>query len=162
MKKYGFLIIVAIGDTIWLIYNLLNNDKFFEASLMQILTLFVAIFISYFLVQQKNDNRRKVDFINRTLHEVMLLLEDEKLLDSDRKKTLVIQKSIANRLQAIEKNSFKEIKQDMDYVVKEFEEIRELYSNHTDNLGEVEMDINRHKINISDKCIKIEAELFNI
>lgn len=162
MKKHWFLVIIAVGCLIWSIYNGFNNGKFLEASLIQILTLVVAIFISYFLVQHKNDRRRKADFINKMLQEIVLQVEDEGVLDADTSRAWTIQKSIANRLLALKDNGFKDIEQDMDYVIKEFEEIRELYSNHVDDLETVEKDINRHRVNISDKCTKIEASLFNV
>ena len=65
MKKSGWLtrglvIIFSIVFIFLLVYNLLRNENFFEASATTLITIFSAVAISYFLVQKKTDIRRKM------------------------------------------------------------------------------------------------------
>ena len=58
-----------------------------------------------------------------------------------------------------------QIKNDIEYIEDQFEELRVLYGNHNQSANElkrVEPDMIRHKTNISDKIDKIKLELYDM
>lgn len=61
LSKYIISVIVIVLLTILVIYNIKNNDNFFDLPINSLLTLFTAIFISFYLVQKNTDQRYQVN-----------------------------------------------------------------------------------------------------
>ena len=68
MKRRTWVIIIIITFLVLaplFLYNLKNNDSFLQASLINILTIFVAVILSVILVQRQTDKRiQKEIFVN--------------------------------------------------------------------------------------------------
>lgn len=56
--KKCIIIIIIIVFSVLIIYNCINNHNFWETSITDIITLIIAIFLSYFFTE-KNSNIRK-------------------------------------------------------------------------------------------------------
>jgi hypothetical protein len=126
-----------------------------------------AIFISYYLVQLKNDERRNRDNIDRIISKVQSLISNTELIDASTKnaqaKSLLLQKSLANKLEYIKMNCSHEIKPDLEYICSEFEHLRELYGGHIhDNEYLIKSvdDFKKYIINIDDKCDSLHIKLY--
>ena len=59
---------------------------------------------------------------------------------------------------------FTDIEGDIEFIETNFENIRDLYSNHNQSeeaLQRVKVDIDKHRMNIVDKCSKIRVGLYS-
>ena len=66
MNKTISKIIVIIFSTVLVIlgiYNVFNNAEFWKLTITNILTLGVAIIITYYMTQKTNEERRKKDIV---------------------------------------------------------------------------------------------------
>lgn len=61
MKKKNMVIIVVFtaGIIVLGIYNIITNPDFFKGNIISCITLLIAIFISYLLVQRNADERNR-------------------------------------------------------------------------------------------------------
>jgi len=164
IKNLGYIVIVLLVLGGLAIKNF-GNENFWEANLIQILTLLLTSILSFYLVQHLTDKRRKVDCIDHILCEIQCSLETDETIYSDCKEALRKQGTIANRIKLLKEYSFSQIQSEIEYISKEFEETRDLYSNHfqkAEGLEPIIDDINRHKDNIMLKCDKIRIMLYNL
>lgn len=69
LKAFG-IIIILILLIILVAYNICNNSTFFELSISSLLTLFTAIFISFYLVQRNTDQRYQKQIYCNLLFEI--------------------------------------------------------------------------------------------
>ena len=53
VSKYSLVIVFIICMFGIIVYNLLNNDKFLETSVTSIISIVIAVVISYVFVQKK-------------------------------------------------------------------------------------------------------------
>lgn len=158
-----FVITVPIAG--FLIFKNWGTENFWDASFIQIATLFVAATLSFFFVQKLTDKRRKVDCFDHVLTEIQNKIDNDIIIFSLNKNALTLQKSIANKIKHLKEHSFPKIKEDLEYIENQFEELRSLYGNHRTSdadLKSVEPDMIRHKTNISDKIDKIKLELYDM
>lgn len=142
-----------------------QNNGFWDASCVQILTLALTAFVSFFLVQRLADKRRKIDFMEHVIAEIQNVLEHDKVIFSLDREALGIQSSIGNKLLHLQNHSFAQIKGDIDYIYSEFTELREMYAAHYQDPEGYELikkDMDRHIHKISNKCDKIRLTLYDI
>lgn len=68
-KLFSFIIICTILFTsIYLFIINFKNDKFWEINISHLMTISIALFFSYVLVQNKNDQRSFREIFNKTLN----------------------------------------------------------------------------------------------
>ena len=70
VSKYSLVIVFIICMFGIIVYNLLNNDKFLETSVTSIISIVIAVVISYVFVQKKTDLRRKNEKIDKLLYKI--------------------------------------------------------------------------------------------
>ena len=164
ITNFVFIAIVsAVG--IFLIIMNVKNVNFWSASFIQILTLVVTAALSFFFVQKLTDKRRKIDCYQHILSEIQNMIDNNSVIFSTNKEALVMQKSVANKIKHLKEHAFAQIKNDIEYIEDQFEELRVLYGNHNQSANElkrVDPDMIRHKTNISDKIDKIKLELYDM
>ena len=163
-KDIIFLIIIAIILG-FIVYKNIHNDNFWDTNIIQLLTLMLTSIISFFFVQHLTDKRRKIDCIEHIIVEIQHTIENDETIFSFNKTALSMQASIGNRLKHLKEHSFCKVQSDINYVYDEYTELRELYSNHNQNvesLESIKTDMQRHIHNISDKCDKIRLALYEI
>lgn len=93
------------------------------------------------------------------------MIDNNSVIFSTNKEALVMQKSVANKIKHLKEHAFAQIKNDIEYIEDQFEELRVLYGNHNQSANElkrVDPDMIRHKTNISDKIDKIKLELYDM
>lgn len=166
-KKLSNIIfaVFIFGIGTFFIYKNYNSASFWNASLIQILTLLVAAGLSFFFVQRLTDKRRKIDCYEHILNEIQNIIDNNPTIFSIDKEALVLQQSVANKIKYLQEHSFSQTKTDLEYIREHFNELRELYGNHKQNYGSlksIESDMMRHKTNISDKIDKIKLELYDM
>lgn len=142
-----------------------NSATFWTASFIQILTLTVTAILSFFFVQKLTDKRRKIDCYEHILTEIQNVINNDTYIFAISKEALLLQQSIANKIKYLKEHSFTEIKSDLEYIEDQFQELRDLYGNHkssTFDLEKVNLDMLKHKTNISDKVDKIKLKLYDM
>lgn len=163
-KDIIFSIFVFAGAITIFLFNYQNPD-FWNANIVQVLTLVISIFLSFFLVQRFTDRRRKTDCYEEILNYIQETICLNINIFSNSQEALLLQKSVANKIKHLKDHSFKEVKDDLQYIENEFTELRQLYSNHKQSdaeLQSIQHDLTRHKTNISDKIDKIMLTLYDI
>ena len=160
-----FFVATIIIVSLFLFCKNFNSSNFWTANFIQILTLIVTSGLSFFFVQKLTDKRRKIDCYEHILNEVQNIVENNATIFSVDKEALLLQKSIANKIKYLKEHSFSEIKSDLEYIENQFQELRDLYGNHNSSsyeLKNIELDMLKHKTNISDKIDKIKLELYDM
>ena len=160
-KKYLWLVISGIVLLV-LGYPNFSSATFWEASFVDIITIGLAVFVSFYLTENLNDKRRRNDCIEHIIIEIEQMMYEDSMFLHD-KKTLIRQASCANRIKYLKNAQFQDIQEDIDFIEREFQEIRDLYSSHNQTekkLKEVQDDFERHRKLICDKCNKIRVGLY--
>lgn len=163
-KEIIFIIFVFAGAITIVLLNFRDPD-FWSANIVQVLTLVISVFLSFFLVQRFTDKRRKIDCYEEILNNIQETICLNEIIFSNSQEALLLQKSVANKIKHLKDHSFKEVQSDLEYIDNEFTELRQLYSNHqqsSDSLQSIELDLTRHKTNISGKIDKIMLTLYDI
>lgn len=122
----GLFIISCIGLGL---YNLFENPDFFITPLSTIVSICIAVVVSYFFVQKKTDDRRKKEKIDKLVYKIQEMILKENFIKSD-DQNLIIQRSVANKIAYLETYVDKELKEEIDKVKNKFEEFREFYCDH--------------------------------
>ena len=160
--------IILVGCIYIFKYNIKNNIDFLKTPLSTLLTLFTGIVISFYLVQRKNDSRRKIDNIDKIINKVQADVNNTQLIDASSQSAtniaLLKQKSLASRLEYINKHCPKNIKKDLDYIMGQFLQLRELYGGHfmdQEYIVKSSDDFKKYITNIDDKCDAIHINLYS-
>ncbi len=162
VKRALQIFIPSIILLILVIYNCCNK-RFFEASFIDIVSIGVIIFFTFYLSENINDTRRRNDCIEHIIMEIQEMVSGPKVFSNNSKSALSTQASCANKIKYLKDGNFKEIKDDIDFISEKFQVIRDLYSDHSqdpNDLGVVQVDFERYQMLINDKCDKIRIELY--
>ncbi len=154
-------LVITVVCAFLLCENIKSSD-FFKASFIDVLTVLFGAVITFFMTQRINDRRRRNECIEHIIMEIESFVSNEENFQIE-KRTLVRQSSCANRIKYLKDSSFSEIKKDIEFIHRNYEEIRDLYSNHCKSdadLKSVQVDIDKHRSNIVDKCNKIRISLY--
>lgn len=103
MKKFlkGVSIIAFFGVILKIgIYNYRNNVKFFEASFTSLVTIIVAVVVSFLFVQLKTDKRRQNEKIDELIYKIQGYITEESFVmgGEHSRKNLILHRSIINKI----------------------------------------------------------------
>ncbi|MED9967339.1 MAG: hypothetical protein UFJ18_11190 [Blautia sp.] len=159
-------IVFVVGLVMLGIHNYKNNEKFFDTSLTTLLTIAVAVIISYFFVQKRTDNRRKNEKIDNLLYKIQKYInEDNFVLTGGEisRKNLILHKAIANEIRCIKNmNLDKESRKQIARVERYFKDFREVYGENYPNEERIEekySELKNYVVNIDDACDRIHMHL---
>lgn len=161
LKRYLLQIISLIVLLVLSLFNL-SSATFWNTSFTEVITIGLAIFVSFYLTENLNDKRRRNDCIEHIILEIESMMNED-FIFSLNKDTLIHQSSCANRIKYLKDANFRDIQADIDFIAREFEEIRDLHSNHkqtSKKLKTVLIDFEKHRALICDKCNKIRIGLY--
>lgn len=164
---YSFLIIVGIIIIGMVGYNIFllckgENEDFFNASFVDIVSMALGSYIIFFLTERLNDTRRRNDCIEHIITEIENMVSDEKFFSSSRS-ALMMQTSCANKIKYLKDANFTKISVEVEFIEQKINDIRDLYSNHSssdEELKGVYKDFEKKRNDISDKCDKIRVSLY--
>jgi len=162
-KGVMLLVIVLIGLCLLLVAKNWKQSNFFSANLTDIITIIVGIVIAFFITERLTDQRRRNDCIEHIVVEIENFITDDGNFKID-KGTYIRHGSCANRIKYLKDAGFSDIKDDIEFIETNFQNIRDLYSHHNQSeeaLQEVKIDIDKHRTNIVDKCSKIRIGLYS-
>ncbi len=161
MKKKFVIILGAIGTTAFGIYNMINNEDFLKAPLTTMISILVAIVLSYFFTQRKTDDRRKMEKIDKLLYKVQDIILNKEFIvvqDSD----LIVHRSIANKIKFLKNNAPCDLKSDVDRLEEIFEDYRRFYGEHykdKDYMKKSKIDLLNYVMKFDDVCDNIHMRL---
>lgn len=156
------IIIIAVICVVLVIKNFCDPE-FFSASLVDIITILIGGVIAFYFTERMTDRRRRNDCIEHIIMEIESFVSDENNFKVD-KGTLMKHGSCANRIKYLRDASFLDIKDEINVIEDKFNEIRDLYSNHSkiqEELDSVKIDIDKRRDIIVDKCCKIRVGLYS-
>lgn len=123
-------ILFSIGLFIFGFYNMCHNNKFWETNFTTLVSIAIAVLISYFFVQHRTDERRKQEKIDKLLYKIQGTILDENFLII-KEEDLIIQRSIVNKIGYIKENvKNKNNKKDVERIEELFSQYRDFYGNH--------------------------------
>ena len=162
LKKWGLYLPTGIVLLISVALLLINCTKteFFEANLIDIVTIAIAGIITWYLTEKQEDDRRRNDCIEHIIVEIEGMILSEEIFSKEKKITLLKQSSCANRIKYLKDANFQEIREDIEFISSQFEMLRNLYSEHMDDPSVVEADFRKIQSRIGDKCNKIRLGLY--
>lgn len=126
-----FTIIIVVIGLVWSAYNIFvigDCKTFFGANLFQILTIMIAIVISFYISQKMTDRRRKADVIEKMLYSIQDRLScKEIILSSKREISLPALREVENNLKHLKEHCFPNQEEDFKILYDKFEILRELF-----------------------------------
>lgn len=172
MNVLRFLAIVfCVGLLVYIIFfNLQNNTDFFKMSLTDLITLLIAIVLSYFFTERNSNTRKRKETIEILIEKIQQKLETDVMVNicdgEDIKKVSLNKRSIDNNLNLIKNNTSQmgvNIEKDIDYVVEQFNNYIYIIDGHINDieyLRSSKLDLERYLILMSDKLNKIRMDLY--
>ena len=97
IKKY-LLPVIGVVIIITLLFINFSSTTFWNASFTEIITIGMAVFISFYLTEKLNDKRRRNDCIEHIILELEQMMNEEYIFSIDKKKSFMYQRSCANRI----------------------------------------------------------------
>ena len=174
LKRNWLPIAMGFLCFIWGVYNFNKNCNFFDASLSTIVSIMIAVIVSFYLVQKKNDlirEKEKIDGLVYKIQEIIMdnsfgSVEDEDII----RKNLIMQRSVANKFEYLSVK-FKrlndkintETKESLKNAADKYNEFKEFYGNHYTDKEYIKKsftEITNYKTLIDDFCDKIHIQLF--
>lgn len=171
MKKvvntFGWIVVVLMFGSLS-IYNIKHNDTFFDVPVTSLLTVVVAIFVSYGLVQNRNNKRKKNDKLSSLLYKIQGIIQQEEFIESKsesiQRRNLIMQRSVGNKIKYLKKGCEKDasIKNLVEQMEDEFLRFREFYGEHykdQEYMEKSEKELINFIVKMDDIADKIHIEL---
>ena len=165
MNKQPANIIVTIVFLIVGISLAIKNwasEDFWNANIIDLLTVGIGVIVAFLLTQKKEDKRRRDDCIEHIIIEIEDTVNKDSNFESDRN-ALMQQTSCANKIKYLIDAGFTDIQADIKFIETQFNAIRDVYSNNNSDknkLNRVKTDIDYRRRLIIDKCCKIRVGLY--
>jgi len=166
---------IIIALSFFFMYNIKNNDYFFQASLYNITLLIISVGVAYYLVQKRTDERRKKDSLEKLIERMITNIQDnlynETFLDiRNRISILSNLRKIGNKIHILELacKDYIEVEKEVKYIIEKFMEIRNIYEDIMCHEGEKaialandkESDLKKHSNDIASKCDYILYKIY--
>ena len=159
--------VICIGAVVILsgvgIYNLIVDwQKFLTTNITSLLSIFAVLLISYYLTQRKNDERKRIDNIERLILKIQQEVTKDSLIQSKSNMCLLNQRSLNNKIEYLQKQGLSLINKELEYIHEQFQTFRDMYGDHMnepETIKSMEQDFNRIVVNIVDKCDFMLIEL---
>lgn len=153
-----FFVCICIGLGI---HNFNTNSEFLKTPLSTIVTILIAVIVSYFLVQKKTDDRRKNEKIDKLLYKIQDIILEEDFLVAE-KGSLIKQRSIVNKIQYLQENIDNKFENDVCRIREQFDILREFYSEHYQDeeyMKKSQNELMNYIRLVDDACDKIHMKL---
>lgn len=157
------LCVIGIG-----IYNIFNNQKFWETSATTCISLLFAAILSFYFVQRQTDFRSQKGIFIKLLESLQTIVNDEKSYDFSgvsKEQILMKKREMNNKIKLINNLSRKfSIEEEARFLSSKFSEYDEVIGNHIndlDTLKKMSLDLKRPLDLISQKIFEIMIELYS-
>lgn len=134
-----FVLLFLVFIIILAICNIKHNEDFFKIPLYNILNLFIAVVIAYYLTQRKNDERKLKEKAEELIDKIQNKLNSGQAYNitssEDIAYVLLMHRSISNWLRLLEKLKDKlKFKNELAYINENFRSYKEFIGNHVSDL----------------------------
>ena len=123
---------------VWVFYNIKNNTNFWQASAANVITIVIAVLISFYLVQKKTDRRKQKDILLDLILKLRLQLESEETFDfsgQEQAEITMRNRDIGNKIQILKRTAdLFGTQDDVKFIEEHFEEYRQLIDDHFPDL----------------------------
>lgn len=139
--KLILVIILLVAISIPLIYfNIRNNQNFFVVSISSLLTLYLSIFVSYYLVQRNNNKRNQKEIYVKLLTDMQKLVTDPSAYTITSNTSVspltTIKRSLNNYICLIEKYSKKfNLENEAAFIENKFSEYEIFIADHLSDIN---------------------------
>lgn len=165
--KWILIVLLAIAFGVFIIYNIINNDEFWNASAVNIITILIAIVISYFFVQRKSDLRKQKDILLNLINGLQLQISSEKAYNftgQTGEEILMRKRDISNKIHILSEiqDAFS-LQDEVKFVCDKFDEYEKLISDHISDLeylAKSQNELRRPLDLINNKLVSISINLF--
>lgn len=162
-------IVIILLFVVLLIYGYkVKGWCYFFIPFYSLIQIMIAIVVTYYLAQRKTDQRKLKDVLSNLIEKLSKDINDDRMYiiknDDDLKNIRIRQRSIFNKLYAIKEFNEFNIKNDIEYCIKEFNEYWDFISEHMDNLEYLinnSVTLNMHISNIDSKLDQIQISLYS-
>lgn len=152
--------IILIGIAI---YNIVvDSAEFWTTNITSLLSISAVLFISYYLTQMRNDERKRIDNIERLILKIQQEVADEKMIHGKSNMCLMYQRSTNNKIEYLQAQNLSSISDELKYIHEQFQSLRDMYGDHMNDAdfpNSREQDFSRIVVNIVDKCDVMLVEL---
>ena len=150
----------------------LKNSAFWEASISQVLTLFVAILIAFWAAQKKTDERIIKEQIEKVTNKIQVVVEDQRFIvfntndepEEVQKRFTMSTRKLKNCIDVLrEYGKCIDIGADVDYIAEQVRGYNDLVSakiHDLDYLSKSESHLRMYAENINSKCDYIIMKLY--
>lgn len=167
LKNNWVLLIFSIFVFALFFFNLLTNKDFWISSASSIFSIFAVLFLSYYLTQKRNDQRKKLENYDRLICKIQDELYNEAMFCANSKeeqnKALNLQRSLGNKLKYFMDFCDEELKDDAKYMSDEYVRLKTLYGNHmsdVDYINKSKEDFKNGLCKIDDRCEELHLKIF--
>ena len=171
MKK-KWMFVILLFPTIFviglIIYNWINNNKFWVASATTCLSLLFAAILSFYFVQRQTDFRSQKGLLIKLLESLLIIVDDEKshnFSNESKEQILMRKREINNKIEILREFEKKfSISDDVQFLDSKFSEYEDTIGNHINDLETLRKmndDLER-PLKLMSQCIyRIMIELYN-
>lgn len=159
--------LLAICFAVFVIYNIVHNEDFWSASAVNIITILIAVVISYFFVQRKNDRRKQKEILLDLINKLRLLIDSEGTYDftgQSREEIMMRNRDIRNKVEILTNlQAVFGIEDDMKFIQERIEEYLTLIGDHSmdlDYLIKSKKELKRPLMLISTRLVSMSINLF--
>lgn len=165
----SFLIIILIGFSL---YNIFCNCNFWKINIAQVLTLLVAIMITFEAVQIKTDERKIKEKIENIIEKIQNEVSNPNFITFSinnnaeiiKKHITMSNRKITNYIDILKEYSkIVDVSEEVQYIEKQLKEYRDFVSEKVgdlDYLAKSETHLRKYADNISSKCDYIILQLY--
>lgn len=162
--KFFCLILIIIAFGVWAIWNYFNNKTFLIANFVDIVTIFLLVFVSYFLVENKNNMQKKREIIGIVLDEIQssaIMIDSlSKEQNFDRIKVTMEIRKLKNDCDLLKKAcDYFKIHDAVNYIKKEVDEL-DSYISEQNIINRENPTVSRHCQNIQYKSKEIYSAIY--
>lgn len=171
MKKWllwGVPVFFAIGIFVLGICNYVNNENFWEASIYQIVTLLMAILITFYATQYKNDQRKVKDYAENIIRKIQVIVDEEGFVTFDEttenKAVTMTNRKLNNYIDILKEYGKKlGFQEEAEYIEEQFKSYRNIVDEHLSDkeyLSKSNTTFQMYAENIEHKCERIILNLY--
>lgn len=176
MKKLRISEKIILGVIVLILFVLgiinivvLKNEKFFEFSFSTCVSIIVALFVSYWLVNSNQDERNQKEIYLRLLEKTISLVNDSIMFriceTSDVSLILMKKRELNNTLTLLKKYAKKfDVSDEIKFIEERVQEYTDLIGNHQDDLlhlAKCERDLRRPLELIESKIYEVMLKIFD-
>ena len=155
--------IIVIG-----IVNLIKNTEFWTSSISQVITLLIAIIITLYATQYKNDQRKAKDYAENVIRKIQNIVNDEKFIiftpNIDKLIITMSNRKLSNYTSILKAYGKKlGFSEEAKYIEEEFQRYRTFVDDHITDIEYLKKStttLQNYADNIEQKCEHIILNLY--